>query len=149
MAGDSTSTGCVNRYFFALTTISPQLAVGGCAPTPRKLSELSESIADGMLKVNNTTKVGMQFGNICLKIIVALETPILLAASTYSFFDSESVSERTTLDVDAQLTNDNAINIFISPPPIVYITTIARRSEGNASIISASLIIAKSILPPK
>ena len=106
-------------------------------------------MAEGILKVKSTTNVGMQFGNICLKIIVALLTPMLFAASTYSFFESDNVSERITLDVDAQFTKDNAINIFISPPPMVYITTIASKSDGNASIISASLIIAKSIFPPK
>ena len=50
--------------------------------------------------------------------------------------------------VPAQFTRLNAMKMLISPPPMVYMTTIASSKDGNASITSAKRMMIKSTLPP-
>ena len=146
--GAMESHGSENRYFLPRTTIRPQLALGGCAPTPRKLKDASDKIADGIFKVNSTIRDGMQFGRMCRNMMTHFFTPMLRAASTYSFSFKERVWERTMRAVPAQFTRLNAMKILIRPPPMVYMTTIASSSDGNASITSARRMMMKSTLPP-
>ena len=74
---------------------------------------------------------------------------MLRAASTYSIWESASVCARITLALPAQETRVRAKKIFTIPCPSVYITTIARRSEGKAMVTSASLIMKKSVFFPR
>ena len=71
--------GSVNKYCFPLTTMSPQLVEGGCAPIPRKLKLDSDKIDAGTFNVNKTINEEIQFGRICLNIITDFFTPIDIA----------------------------------------------------------------------
>ena len=146
--GAMDSQGSLNRYFLPRTTIRPQLAEGGWAPTPRKLKDASDRMAEGIFRVNSTIRDGRQLGRIWRNIMVHFFTPMERAASTYSFSFRERVWDRTIRAVLAQLTRLQAMKIFTSPPPMVYMTTIASSKDGKASITSASRMITKSVFPP-
>ena len=115
---------------------------------PRKLREASDKMADGIFNVNNTISDGRQLGRIWRNIIVHFFTPMDRAASTNSFSFKDKVWERTIRAVPAQFTRLKAIKILISPPPMVYITTMANNRDGKASITSARRMMIKSVLPP-
>ena len=63
-------------------------------------------------------------------------------------YAKDKVWERTIRAVPAQFTRLKAIKILISPPPMVYMTTMANKRDGKASITSARRMIIKSVLPP-
>jgi hypothetical protein len=65
-----------------------------------------------------------------------------------SFSLSASVCARTTRAVPAQLMMESAMKRFKSVPPRMYMTTIARSSDGNASTTSARRMMTPSTLPP-
>ena len=60
MQGARASQGWVNKNCLDWLTIRPQDAAGGCAPMPKKLSELSDRMAEGTFRVNRTINEGMQ-----------------------------------------------------------------------------------------
>ena len=115
---------------------------------PRKLNEASDKMAAGIFKVNNTIREGRQLGKICRNIMVHFPTPMERAASTNSFSFRDNVWDRTILAVPAQFTRLKAMKMFTRPPPMVYMTTMARRREGKASITSARRMMIKSVFPP-
>ena len=84
MLGAMESHGSVNKYFFPRTTARPQLADGGWAPTPKKLREDSDRIAEGIFKVNSTIRDGRQFGRIWRIRIGRGFSPVGRAAPPYS-----------------------------------------------------------------
>ena len=104
---------------------------------PKKLSELSDRMAEGTFRVNRTINEGMQLGRICLSMILPLLTPIERAASTYSLSFRLRVWLRTTRATLAQLVRESAINRLTVDWPRVYITTMASSRDGMDSIISA------------
>ena len=110
MQGAKASQGWVNKNCLDWLTIRPQDAAGGCAPMPKKLSELSDRMAEGTFRVNRTINEGMQLGRICLSMILPLLTPIERAASTYSLSFRLRVWLRTTRATLAQLVRESAIN---------------------------------------
>ena len=137
MQGARASQGWVNKNCLDWLTIRPQDAAGGCAPMPKKLSELSDRMAEGTFRVNRTINEGMQLGRICLSMILPLLTPIERAASTYSLSFRLRVWLRTTRATLAQLVRESAINRLTVDWPRVYITTMASSRDGMDSIISA------------
>ena len=80
--------------------------------------------------------------------IRAFGTPMERAAVTYTLPRSLRVSERTTRAIPAQLTSDRVRKTFISPPPRVYMMSIARSVEGKASMTSATRMMISSAIPP-
>ena len=100
------------------------------------------------MSVKSTISEGTQFGRICRSMIINFPTPMERAASTNSVSLSLSVSARTIRATLAQLTSAKARKILIIPSPRVYIITIARNIDGNASMTSAMRMITASVRPP-
>src|SRR6185503_3647527 len=76
MPGKNQSQGAESRYFADLSSILPQLAVGSCTPSPRKLIYDSERIAFATLNVDETMIGAIVFGKICKKMISELDVPV-------------------------------------------------------------------------
>src|SRR6185436_12336098 len=92
MPGKNQSQGAESRYFADLSSILPQLAVGSCTPSPRKLIYDSERIAFATLNVDETMIGAIVFGKICKKMISELDVPVARAArmNSRSFQDRNS-----------------------------------------------------------
>ena len=67
----------------------------------------------------------------------------------YSISRRERVCERITRAVPAQETKVRARKMLTMPAPSVYMTTMARRSDGKAIVMSASRMMIKSAVLPR
>ena len=68
----------------------PQLAPGGCTPTPRNESAASVRIVVAIMSGMSTMTTVMTFGRISEKISRRLDAPCAMAASTNSFSATDS-----------------------------------------------------------
>src|SRR5215831_2347370 len=87
--------GLISRIIRPALRSQPQLGVGGCVPSPRKLSEASAMIDVPTLSVEVTMRGAMQLGRICRHSKRGSRTARALAASMYVRALTESTLPRT------------------------------------------------------
>ena len=78
-------------------TMTPQSAVGGWVPSPRKLRLASNRMAVAIQRVDITIMSPAIFGKICLVMIFVFDWPVALLASTYTCSAAVSVVARASL----------------------------------------------------
>jgi hypothetical protein len=87
-----------------LLSISPHEGVGGCVPTPRKLSVASMRIAlpnqmDAMMRIGAVT-----LGRMWLRMMRGCRQPMAWAASTYRFCLAAITAPRTMRELPGMMT---------------------------------------------
>ena len=116
----------------------PQLAVGGCTPTPKKLSALSIRMPRPTASVVATAAAGSTPGNTCRSTTRAGEAPIARAADTKSRAASDSTSARTTRAVSIQPASPTSST---STGTLGCSTAAAIISSGNRGIASIASVM--------
>ena len=84
-----------------------------------------------------TISAGRQLGRMCRQMMRMGLTPMLWAAWMYSLSLRLMVSDRATRATLAHSMRDRARKMLMTPPPRVYMMTMASSRDGNASITSA------------
>ena len=90
----------------------------------------------------------MQFGMMCLKMILALLVPMVSAACTNLRSLMETACPRTRRVYQGHQETTMAIMAFVRPEPSSATKAIARSSGGNDRKISVIRIMTLSIHPP-
>src|SRR5262249_7848052 len=93
--GKRHSQGLISKIIRPAFRSQPQLGVGGCVPSPRKLSEASAMIDVPTLSVEVTMRGAMQLGRMCRHSRRGSRTARALAASTYVRVLTDSTLPRT------------------------------------------------------
>ena len=122
---------------------------GATIPKPRKLSEVSIRIAAAIKSVAFTTITPMVLGMMCLKMILKLEAPATLAASTNSRSrkDKNSALTRRAIPVQARAPSSKASDT--ASPPKLRLRTAPTTKIGRMITTSVARIRKLSSLPRK
>ena len=129
--------------------MAPQLAIGGCAPIPKKLNPLSIKIAAAKLAAEMTITGAIIFGKICLVITLKSLNPKALAAVTYCISLALIICPRTTLATSTHMVNPTAIKTCQKPLPKANVIAITNNSVGMDQVTLMIHIIIASTFPPK
>jgi hypothetical protein len=141
--------GSLKIYDLPILIILPQSGILKGIPAPKKLRVDIKRAVLPVFNVPSTTIGVIVLGNICLNIILNLETPITLAASIKSLFFTLNVSPRAILAKPAQRCKHMMREIVRIDGPKMTASIKAKRIIGNAIVKSTALIISVSTLPPK
>jgi hypothetical protein len=130
-------------------TIAPHSAVGGLAPSPRKDSPDSNSVAVPMSRVARTRSGPSTLGRMSTRRDRQAEKPNNRPLSTNSRFRRPMTRPRVTRAYDGQDTTRTASTAFCRLAPSAAATTIARMTVGKANTRSAIRITVSSTHRPK
>ena len=128
--------------------ILPHSAVGGFAPSPRKLNAASSIIIVPISSIAVTKMGPMMFGRICLKMSFAVLLPDSFAAFIQTVSFCASVWLRAMRAYFGHEIAASAMIAFCSPPPKEPATASANTRPGNARNISDMRMSTVSIHRP-
>ena len=118
-------------------------------PNPRKLSEVSIKIAADISRVAFTTITPIEFGSMCLNMILKFDAPATRAASTNSLSRSARNSALTSLASPVQAIRPRRIPSDQALPPKVRPRTAPRTKVGIMIMVSVKRIKRLSSQPRK
>ena len=130
-------------------SIRPQLAVGGCAPSPTKLSPASARIPSENWIVPCTISRLVRLGSICWIEMRAAPLPLTRAESTKSSVHSGSAPARTSRAKTGMLKMPMATMALTAEGPTMAVIMIAISSAGKAKIRSLKRITTSSSRLPR
>src|SRR6266404_3690627 len=128
---------------------SPSEGEPGGNPKPRKSSAVNVITDDDTMKGRNVMVATMAFGNRCLNMITALDTPRARAAMMYSKLRPRRNSARTRPTSETQENNRRMPSRTKKPGTSTDDRISKRYSEGIAVQTSMNRWKARSIQPPK
>ena len=134
---------------WALLSILPRLAVGGCTPMPRKLKDASSSMDSAMTEVAYTRMGATVLGSISENRICLAGIPATMLLLTKLVSRRLSTLPLTSRAMPGQSTNPRISMMLQSPGSKMAAATSTRSIYGKDMTMSVKRMMAMSSQPPK